>query len=101
MTPFEQQVYFVLNQIPKGKVTTYGSVAKMAGFPDYARHVGKLLANLPADSTLPWFRVVNSQGRISLKGSDLDRQKAHLLNDGVQVSFEGKVKLKLYLWRPE
>lgn len=98
---FEQQVFFVLHQIPKGSVTSYGQVAKMAGFPGYARHVGKLLSNLPDGSTLPWHRVLNSQGKVSLKGSDLERQRTKLIDDGIEVSFEGKVKLKQYLWQPD
>ncbi|WP_194090849.1 MGMT family protein [Vibrio hibernica] len=98
---FEQQVFFVLHQIPQGSVTSYGQVAKMAGFPGYARHVGKLLSNLPDGSTLPWHRVLNSQGKISLKESDLERQRTKLINDGIEVSLEGKVKLKQYLWQPD
>ncbi|WP_105903464.1 MGMT family protein [Vibrio gangliei] len=101
MTLFDQNVYFVLRQIPKGKVISYGAVAAMAGYPGYARHVGKLLSNLPKDSTLPWFRVLNSQGQISLKGADLERQKALLLKEDIEVSDTGRVSMKNYLWRPE
>lgn len=101
MSLFDQNVYFVLKQLPKGKISSYGAIAAMAGYPGYARHVGKLLANLPNDSTLPWFRVLNSQGRISLKGADLLRQKALLIEDGIEVSEAGSVSLKKYLWRPE
>jgi len=78
MDQFLAQIFAVIHQIPKGKVSTYGEIAKMAGYPGYARHVGKALGNLPEDSKLPWFRVVNSQGKISLKGRDLERQKKKL-----------------------
>lgn len=54
----------------------------MAGYPGYARHVGRALGNLPEGSKLPWFRVINSQGKISLKGRDLDRQKPSLRQKG-------------------
>ncbi|GLT14246.1 MGMT family protein [Vibrio algivorus] len=101
MTYFDQNVYFVLKQIPPGMISTYGAIANMAGFPGYARHVGKLLSNLPEHSTLPWFRVLNSKGKISLKGADLERQKRCLEQDGVEVSPIGQVNLKKYLWRPE
>ena len=101
MVLLHQNVYFVLKLIPQGKVSSYGAVASMAGYPGYARHVGKLLSNLPNDSTLPWFRVLNSQGKISLKGSDLERQKHLLIQDGIEVSDTGRVSLKKYLWRPE
>ena len=73
----------------------------MAGYPGYARHVGKALSHLPEGSTLPWHRVVNSQGKISLKGNDLLRQKTKLVDEGVEVSGLGKISLKQYLWHPE
>ncbi len=72
----------------------------MAGYPGYARHVGKALGNLPEGSKLPWFRVINSQGKISLKGRDLDRQKAKLEAEGIEVSEIGKVSLRKYKWQP-
>lgn len=100
MNLFQQQVYFILSLIPYGQVSTYGMVAKFAGYPGYARHVGKLLADLPKDSDLPWHRVINSKGQISLKGSDLVRQKAKLLAEGIKVNETGKVSLKKYLWQP-
>ncbi|WP_086983785.1 MGMT family protein [Vibrio aphrogenes] len=100
MTIFEQQIYYVLKQIPKGKISSYGLIASMAGYPGYVRQVGRLLSNLPEGSTLPWFRVLNSQGKISLTGADLERQKQLLIQDGVAVSEAGKVNLKMYLWQP-
>lgn len=72
----------------------------MAGYPGYARHVGKALGNLPEGSKLPWFRVINSQGKISLKGRDLDRQKKQLEAEGIEVSEIGKVSLRKYQWQP-
>ncbi|OEF25665.1 MGMT family protein [Vibrio rumoiensis] len=101
MNEFHTQIFTVIHQIPKGKISTYGSIAKMAGYPGYARHVGKALGHLPEDSTLPWHRVVNSQGRISLKGNDLTRQRGKLLNEGIEVSELGRISLKRYLWHPE
>ncbi|AIW14517.1 DNA base-flipping protein [Vibrio tubiashii] len=100
MDQFLMQIFAVIHQIPLGKVSTYGEIAKMAGYPGYARHVGKALGNLPADSKLPWFRVINSQGKISLKGQDLVRQREALLSEGIEVSNDGKVKLKKYRWQP-
>ncbi|NAW53933.1 hypothetical protein CAG67_08355, partial [Vibrio sp. V41_P2S12T139] len=58
------------------------------------------LGNLPEDSKLPWFRVVNSQGKISLKGRDLERQKKKLEAEGIEVSEVGKTSLKKYKWQP-
>ncbi|MDF2153606.1 MGMT family protein [Vibrio sp. CAU 1672] len=100
MDQFLTQIFAVIHQIPRGKVTTYGDIAKMAGYPGYARHVGKALGNLPADSTLPWFRVINSQGRISLTGADAERQIARLRSEGLEVSEKGRISLQKYQWQP-
>ncbi|EGA68629.1 hypothetical protein VISI1226_21614 [Vibrio sinaloensis DSM 21326] len=100
MDQFLMQIFAVIHQIPRGKVTTYGEIAKLAGYPGYARHVGKALGNLPAESTLPWHRVINSQGKISLKGEDLVRQRTLLIEEEVEVSIAGKVKLNKYKWQP-
>ncbi|MGD8172199.1 MGMT family protein [Vibrio sp. TRT 21S02] len=100
MDQFLSQIFAVIHQIPYGKVTTYGDIAKMAGYPGYARHVGKALGNLPKDSKLPWYRVINSQGQISLTGSAMERQRNALQSEGVEVSEVGKVRLKNYKWQP-
>ncbi|MEF1174196.1 MGMT family protein [Vibrio sinaloensis] len=100
MDQFLMQIFAVIHQIPCGKVTTYGEVAKLAGYPGYARHVGKALNILPTGSKLPWHRVINSQGRISLKGEDLVRQRNALIEEGVDVTNDGKVRLKIYRWQP-
>lgn len=100
MDQFLMQIFAVIHQIPCGKVTTYGEVAKLAGYPGYARHVGKALNKLPTGSRLPWHRVINSQGKISLKGEDLVRQRNALIEEGVDVTNDGKVRLKIYRWQP-
>ncbi|MDA0126731.1 MGMT family protein [Vibrio sp. MarTm2] len=100
MDQFLMQIFAVIHQIPCGKVTTYGEVAKLAGYPGYARHVGKALNKLPTGSKLPWHRVINSQGKISLKGEDLVRQRNALIEEGVDVTNDGKVRLKIYRWQP-
>lgn len=101
MPNFDDQIYAVLIQIPPGKVTTYGDVAKIAGFPRHARHVGKLLSSLPKDSKLPWFRVINGSGRISLKGEAFERQRQKLLDDGVEVKENGAISLRRFRWDGE
>jgi len=100
MDQFLMQIFAVIHQIPLGKVSTYGEIAKLAGYPGYARHVGKALGTLPSDSKLPWFRVINSQGRISLKGEDLVRQREALIAEGVEVTNDGKVNLRRFRWQP-
>ena len=100
MDQFLAQIFAVIHQIPEGRVTTYGEIAHLAGYPGYARHVGKALSRLPEGSKLPWYRVINSKGEISLKGDDLERQKRKLIAEGVAVTESGKVKLRLYKWQP-
>ncbi|WP_154180229.1 MGMT family protein [Vibrio furnissii] len=100
MDQFLAQIFAVIHQIPHGKVSTYGEIARMAGYPGYARHVGKALGNLPKDSKLPWFRVINSKGEISLTGPDWDRQRERLVAEGIAVSVEGRISLKKYQWQP-
>lgn len=100
MDQFLVQIFAVIHQIPHGKVTSYGEIAKLAGYPGYARHVGKALGNLPEGSKLPWHRVMNSQGQISLKREDLQRQRRQLLAEGIEVSDSGRISLKKHKWQP-
>lgn len=67
---FPQRVWQIVASIPEGFVTTYGDVARLAGSPRAARQVGGVLKRLPEGSTLPWHRVVNRHGAISLTGPD-------------------------------
>lgn len=87
-TAIIQQVY----AIPKGKVASYGAIAKLAGLPGYARYVGQVLKTLPEDTQVPWHRVLNSQGKISfVLGSDAyDRQAQRLAAEGITL-IKGKV----------
>lgn len=65
MDNFKSQVLLILSEVPTGECIAYGELAKLAGFPGYARQVGRLMKILPKDTKLPWHRVVNSQRRIS------------------------------------
>ena len=95
---FQQRIYQILAAIPAGKVTTYGDIARLAGSPRAARQVGGVLKRLPEGSKLPWHRVINRLGEISLTGDDLERQRHALLQEGIDVSAEGKVALSRYRW---
>lgn len=91
----------VVALIPYGKVATYGQIAKMAGLPKHARMVGRVLQQVEDD--LPWHRVINSQGKISLskldaQGDNLQIMKLQAENIAVVA---GKVNLKLYQWTGE
>lgn len=92
----------VVALIPYGKVATYGQIAKMAGLPKHARLVGRVLQQVE-DQHLPWHRVINSQGKISL--SKLDDQGDNLQIVKLQaeniVVIVGKINLKLYQWDGE
>lgn len=96
----KERIWQIVYQIPKGKVTSYGQVAKMADLPGYARYVGYVMKNLPPATKLPWYRVVNSLGRISfgLGTSQYLRQKSLLEEEGI-VFIEGRISMKKYQWQ--
>jgi methylated-DNA-protein-cysteine methyltransferase-like protein len=88
---FPQRVWQIVASIPEGYVTTYGDVARLAGSPRAARQVGGVLKRLPEGSTLPWHRVVNRHGSISLTGPDLQRQRQALMEEGVRYPAADKL----------
>lgn len=73
--------------IPQGKLASYGQVAELAGLPKQARRVGRILSQLPRDTRLPWYRVVNASGKISFPvGSPgYQRQLEHLIDEGIAL----------------
>ncbi|MCH7310952.1 MGMT family protein [Acinetobacter sp. ANC 4805] len=97
-----RQILEVIALIPYGKVATYGQIAKLAGLPKHARLVGYVLKHLDKSSEIPWYRVINSQGKISVtrinqqgenvQQSLLEQEGTYLLN--------GKVSLKKFGWMP-
>ncbi len=99
-----QRIYALVRQIPCGLVSTYGNVATLAGLPGHARLVGYALHSLPPDSDVPWQRVVNAQGLISLgrayPGGEL-HQRHRLEAEGVVFDAAGRIDLKRFRWRPE
>ncbi|MGB1416910.1 MAG: MGMT family protein [Synechococcus sp.] len=101
---FDQRVWGVVAQIPPGRVATYGQIAELIGAWGCARQVGWALRRLPLPSDVPWQRVVNAQGRISMtlsrQGSDWI-QRDLLLAEGIPVDLEGRLPLREVLWRPD
>ena len=88
--------------IPYGKVATYGQIAKLAGLPKHARLVGYVLKHLDKSSEIPWYRVINSQGKISVtrinqQGENV--QQSLLEQEGIYL-LNGKVSLKKFVWQP-
>ena len=100
---FYLRVYDLVRQVPRGQVVTYGQVAALLGAPAAARATGYALHFLPDGSDVPWWRVVNAQGGISLKGrgSAADFQRHLLESEGVRFDFEGRLDLRRYRWWPE
>jgi len=98
------QVLALVALIPPGRLATYGQIADLIGAYGGARQVGWALRRLPLPSAIPWHRVVNAQGRISLsasrEGSDL-MQIALLRAEGIAVDDRGRLPLRRYLWSPE
>ena len=101
-TEFTQRVLDIIKSIPRGKVMAYGLVAKVAGSPRAARQVVRILHSSSKKHNLPWHRVINSQGKISLKpSSGYEIQLALLEKEKVKFSLEGVVDLNKYLWIPK
>ena len=101
---FFQKVYELVSKIPKGKVTTYGQVASFISSPRAARIVGVALRELPRETRIPWHRVVNFQGMISIENLSLAKhdQANRLQKERVAVEFRNGnywVNLKKYLWK--
>ncbi|WP_372780304.1 MGMT family protein [Litorivivens sp.] len=78
-----EAVYRVLASIPPGRLASYGQVAELAGLPKQARRVGRILSQLPRDTRLPWYRVVNASGKISFPAGSpgYERQLEHLIDE--------------------
>ena len=102
--PFDRRVADVVSRIPPGQLATYGQIADLIGAYGCARQVGWALRRLALPSQVPWHRVVNAQGRISMslsrEGSDWI-QRELLLQEGVPVDAEGRLPLRERLWRPD
>jgi methylated-DNA-protein-cysteine methyltransferase-like protein len=88
-------VYRVVKLIPRGMVMSYGGVARQCGSPRSARYVGYALHALPAGTKVPWWRVINVQGRISNQFGPQE-QKRRLLAEGVHVSDDMRVDMRLF-----
>lgn len=94
-----RQILEVIALIPYGKVASYGQIAKLAGLPKHARLVGYVLKHLDRESVIPWHRVINSQGKISVTRINEKVQQALLEQEGVYL-LNGKVSLKIFGWQP-
>ena len=97
-------IYSVVSRIPRGRVATYGQVARVAGMPGQARLVGYALNALRDRSPVPWHRVVNAKGQISRRsdGPPMDVvQRLRLEREGVRFDERGRIPLSRLQWRPK
>jgi len=102
MTPeqtrqFRDDVLSIVSQIPRGCVTTYGTIAAWAGWPSHARMVGRTLRYTPGADLLPCHRVVNIVGRTA---PGWRRQRTLLEEEGVRFKSNGHVDMDAHLWQP-
>ncbi len=100
MSEFFQRVYEVVARVPRGKVVTYGQIAAALGDPRQARTVGWALHSTPEWLVIPWHRVVNGSGGISLRHTIGERnvQRELLEDEGIVFNQDGRLDLKRYRW---
>lgn len=94
------RIVTMIRQIPRGRVATYGQIARLAGIPKNSRQVGYVLKTLPVGDSIPWFRVVNSKGEISQRGNGDSEsvQRQALEEEQVEFDSKGRVLLKRFQW---
>ena len=101
-TSFSQRVKEIMKKIPPGKVATYGQIAAYAGNPHATRQVVWILHSSSQKDKLPWHRVVNSKGRISLKTNyGYETQKELLEKEGIKFDKDDNIDFGRYLWHPD
>ena len=98
LAELREAVWQLVASIPKGKVASYGQIAKLAGYPSHSRYVGRTLRQLPKGSKLPWHRVVNSSLRIAERADDhaAKLQRQRLEKEGVE--FIGELIARAHRW---
>ncbi|MFS0824282.1 MGMT family protein [Bacillus sp. 1P02SD] len=101
MKPFTENVIRIIKQIPPGKVMTYGQIAKLAGSPRGARQVVRVLHSMSKKYNLPWFRVINSRGEITILDEETHAAQIIFLEDeGIEIENKS-IDLKKYQYHPE
>jgi methylated-DNA-protein-cysteine methyltransferase related protein len=102
VSQFKRKVILVVQSIPQGKVVNYGQVATYIGVPRAARQVGWILRSMDEHVSLPWWRVINNAGKISIKGNKYNTpelQKRLLEQDGVRVSETFRIDIAKYRFK--
>jgi methylated-DNA-protein-cysteine methyltransferase-like protein len=99
---FTSEVIRLIKAIPRGKVVTYGQIAYMTGLYPSVRRVVWILHSCSEKEGLPWHRVVNRKGSISLKpGAGYEKQKNLLMREGVIFNGKDRIDLEKFLWEPD
>jgi len=99
---FSLRAIRIIQQIPYGMVSTYGTVAFLAGSPGGARQVVRILHTSSQKYNLPWHRVINREGKIPPRSSMSHLEQQNLLNgEGIEISQNGVIDLDIYLWLPQ
>ena len=95
-----ERVYAVVKRIPKGRVATYGQIARLAGIPRQARRVGYALSAV-SDDRIPWHRVVNAKGEISARSDPHfeEIQRELLDREGIVFASNGQISLSRFQWK--
>jgi methylated-DNA-protein-cysteine methyltransferase related protein len=94
------RVYRVVKQIPRGRVTTYGAVAKAIHEPGGARVVGYAMSATPAGRGIPWHRVLSAGGKIRMPEPHASKQRRLLASEGIEVGLHS-IDMKIYGWEPK
>jgi methylated-DNA-protein-cysteine methyltransferase related protein len=96
-----QRIHDAARRIPRGKVATYGQVARLAGMPRHARQVGYAMHALTRADRVPWQRVVNARGEISPRAEThfMEIQRELLEREGVKFDGRGRILMKKFRWK--
>jgi methylated-DNA-protein-cysteine methyltransferase-like protein len=98
----EERIYRAVMRIPRGRVATYGQIARVAGMPRHHRQVGRALRGLIDDGLVPWHRVVAANGMISARSTDGScetMQRERLEREGIVFDARGRVTLARFQWK--
>lgn len=97
-----ERIYAIVRRIPRGRVATYGQVARLAGLPGHARQVGYALHALDDARPIPWHRVVNARGEVSARAERRFEsiQRTLLEHESVAFDARGRIALERFGWRP-
>ena len=97
---FHHLVWDLVRKVPRGRATSYGAIAAYLGTPRAARGVGWAMAALPPDTDVPWWRVVNRNGEISIKGAPglPALQRSLLQAEGIVFSRKGRIDFRKFGW---